>query len=102
MMSRDTGPTGDAKALKWAVKEKFPWVTVLASVPEWKKNFSFMKYKKRGVPQYVLVDKDGNKLAEGLAQALKYIDEPHEVKKAVVPATKAVVPATKATDSVPK
>ena len=92
MMSRekDNSPASDAKALGWAVKENFPWPTVLRSVPEWKKNFSFMKYRNRNVPQYLLVDKDGKKLAEGLAQALKYIDEPHDAKKAEVPTAKPV------------
>ncbi len=73
MMNRDTGPGGEAKALAWAKKEKFPWPIVLPSVKDWNKKFSFMQYRNRYVPQYILIDKDGEKVAEGLHQALKFL-----------------------------
>lgn len=34
-----------------------------------------MKYRNRYVPQYLLVDKDGKKVAEGLQAAMKKIEE---------------------------
>lgn len=33
-----------------------------------------MKYRNQYVPQYLLVDKDGNKVAEGLAEAMEKIN----------------------------
>ena len=62
----------DASALNWAKKENFPWPHVLPSVKNWK--FPFMKYRNRYVPQYILLDKEGNKVAEGLNPSLKFIE----------------------------
>ena len=62
----------EAAAKKWSKKEHFPWPQVLPKNKS--KSYGFMKYRNRYVPQYLLVDKDGNKVVEGLAAAMKKID----------------------------
>ena len=54
-------------AEEWAKKEKFPWPTVL---PDNFERCGLSAFAGNGVPHYVLLDKDGNKLAEGLQAAL--------------------------------
>ena len=51
-----------ASATKWAKSVKFPWPTVL---PKKQRSSGLMKYAGRGVPHYVLIDKEGKKITEG-------------------------------------
>ncbi len=62
----------EAAAKKWSVAENFPWPQVLPQNKS--KDYSFMKYRSRYVPQYLLVDKDGNKIVEGLEAAMQKIE----------------------------
>jgi hypothetical protein len=62
----------EAAIKKWSQKESFPWPQVLPKNNS--KDYGFMKYRSRYVPQYLLVDKDGNKVVEGLAAAMKKIE----------------------------
>ena len=55
-------------ALAWAKKHTFPWPTVLMKKIG---KAGLEKYKAGFVPHYVLVDKDGKKLAEGKENCLK-------------------------------
>jgi thiol-disulfide isomerase/thioredoxin len=66
-MSQDNDP---AAALSWAVKEKFPWPTVLYHDQQTSK---LTKYASRGIPHYVLIDKDGNVIAKGQSDCDKKI-----------------------------
>jgi len=68
-----SGDRDVSAALKWAKKENFPWPQVMAKNVT--KGYSFMKHRNRFFPQYLLVDKDGNKVAEGLPKIMKKIDE---------------------------
>lgn len=61
-ISRDTN---EKEALKWAKKEKFPWPTI--SMKNSSREKFLMSYYGGGVPTYVLVDRDGKKLASGKA-----------------------------------
>ena len=65
LMSADRG---DAAALSWSKKENFPWPQIMKSNVS--REFNFMKHRSRYVPQYLLVDKDGNKVADGLGPSL--------------------------------
>ena len=60
----------DAAALKWATKEGFPWPTVLRS----KVAASGLEGFGGGyIPDYVLLDKDGNVVAKGKEEAFAKI-----------------------------
>ena len=59
----------DQKALDWSKKESFPWPQVMAKNVS--RDFNFMQYRSRYVPQYLLIDNKGEKVAEGLAASLK-------------------------------
>ncbi len=64
LMSRERGNKAqvEASALKWAVKENFPWLTVFA----YDRQLGFLAdLKTRFVPTYILVDKDGKELLRG-------------------------------------
>ncbi|QQL44931.1 hypothetical protein G3M56_013855 [Sulfuriroseicoccus oceanibius] len=62
----------DEAAEKWAKNAKMPWPIML---PKKANKTSLKKFAGRGVPHYVLVDKDGNKLAEGQYQAFSKLKE---------------------------
>ena len=62
---------GQEKALAWSKKENFPWPQVMRE--NVKSHYNFMQYRNRYVPQYVLVDKSGKKVADGLAASLKHV-----------------------------
>ena len=62
--------TPDA-ALAWAKKEKFPWPHVMADKHT---DSGLKKYMKRFVPYYMLVDADGNILAEGNPAVFDKVD----------------------------
>ena len=66
LMSSDRS---DADALKWSKKENFPWPQIMKGKisSEW----NFMKHRSRYVPQYLLIDKQGNKVADGLPASLQ-------------------------------
>jgi len=66
LMSDDR--TDDA-ALIWSKKESFPWPQVMAKNVS--KDYSFMKYRSRYVPQYLLINREGEKVAEGLDASLQ-------------------------------
>lgn len=53
-------------AEKWAAKEKFPWPTVMADKL---RRSGLDRYEIRGYPTYILIDKDGKKLAEAHSSA---------------------------------
>ncbi|MBK1789883.1 TlpA family protein disulfide reductase [Persicirhabdus sediminis] len=58
-------------ALDWAKQESFPWPTYLpGDTPD-----DIWNLKATFVPFYCLVDRDGNKLAEGSAACFKKIKE---------------------------
>lgn len=59
MASADQDPKA---ALAWANKHTFPWPTVMTKKIQ---KAGLAKYRAGYVPQYVLIDKDGKKLAEG-------------------------------------
>lgn len=54
----------DEKAAEdWAAKEGFPWLTIL---PDDTKRAGLAEYHKRAVvPFYIMIDKDGNEVAQG-------------------------------------
>ena len=54
--------SSEDSAEKWAAKAQFPWLTVLDKDI---KRAGLEKFKPRGVPGYILIDKEGNKVAEG-------------------------------------
>ena len=56
---------------KWAQKETFPWLTLpKEEIGEFIENLSG-----RGVPYYVLVDFDGNVIAQGSGAVFDYIKQ---------------------------
>ena len=55
-------------ALNWAKKHTFPWPTVMSSNVQ---KAGLAKYRSGFVPHYVLIDKDGKKLAEGKEASLR-------------------------------
>ena len=59
MASGDRDPKA---ALAWAKKHTFPWPTVMSDNTQ---KAGLSRYKSGFVPHYVLIDKDGKKLAEG-------------------------------------
>jgi predicted AlkP superfamily phosphohydrolase/phosphomutase len=59
-------------ALKWAKKESFPWAHVLVDKHE---ESGLKKYAKKFVPYYMLVDKDGQILAEGHQAVFAMVDD---------------------------
>ena len=62
----------DQSALTWAKKHTFPWPTVMMKKQG---KAGIAKYAGRGVPHYVLIDKEGNKLAESKAACFAKIAE---------------------------
>ena len=56
-----------AKAEAWAAKDKFPWFTLLNEDREGSEADKF-RDPDGGVPQFVLVDKDGQVLARGFEE----------------------------------
>ncbi len=69
MASYDRDPKA---ALGWAKQHTFPWPTVMMKNL---KKAGIAKYANGGVPHYVLIDKDGKKLAENKANCLAKIAE---------------------------
>ena len=65
MASADQNPKA---ALNWAQQHSFPWPTVMMKKID---KAGLTKYKSGFVPHYVLVDKDGKKLAQGKDNCLK-------------------------------
>ncbi len=61
----------DSAALTWSKKENFPWPQVMAKNVS--REFNFMKHRSRYVPQYLLIDNKGEKVAEGLSGSLKML-----------------------------
>ena len=59
-------------ALKWAIKENFPWPTVL---PDKLRRSGLEKYAQRGIPSYTLIDKEGKILAQGKYACFEKIKE---------------------------
>ena len=59
-------------ALTWAKKENFPWAHVLADKHA---DSGLKKYAKNFVPYYMLVDKDGEILAEGSQAVFAMVDD---------------------------
>ena len=59
-----------AEATKWAKKESFPWPHVM------KDDVSkfFLQFYGGGVPTYVLIDKEGNKIATGKGAIFAKLD----------------------------
>jgi hypothetical protein len=56
----------EGAALDWARKEGFPWPTL--SKQDASKEKILMQHYGGAVPTYVLIDKDGNKLATGKSE----------------------------------
>ena len=54
------------KAAEWAANEKFPWPTILADKIG---RSGLDQFKPPGYPTYMLVDKDGKKLAQAHGSA---------------------------------
>lgn len=59
-------------ALAWAKKHTFPWPTVMIKDQN---KAGIGKYAGRGVPHYVLIDKEGKKLAENKAECFAKLAE---------------------------
>lgn len=69
-VSRDQS---EDSAEAWAAKEKFPWLTVL---PDDVERSKLLDYRSgNGIPNYVLVDSSGNKIAEGSSGVFSKIAE---------------------------
>lgn len=68
-MSRDSD---DDAAESWAKKNNFPWPTIMMDKQE---KSGLEKFKGRGVPHYVLIDKEGKELAVGKDQSFDKIKE---------------------------
>lgn len=66
-LSRDSD---DGAALDWAKKESFPWPHIMKDDVE---EF-FLKHYGGGVPTYVLIDREGNKLATGKGACFAKLD----------------------------
>lgn len=62
----------DDAAEKWAASAGMPWPIMM---PKKARKSKLKTYAGRGVPSYVLVDKDGNKLATGQHQAFSKLKE---------------------------
>ena len=62
----------DGDALKWAKKEKFPWLTVL---PGRRKAADLEKFAGEYVPEYLLISKDGEVVAKGKDECFAKIAE---------------------------
>ena len=60
----------EADALSWAIKEGFPWLTVLSSKLE---EADLEKFAGDFVPEYLLLSPDGKVLASGKDECLKRI-----------------------------
>jgi thiol-disulfide isomerase/thioredoxin len=63
----------EENAEEWAAKEGFPWLTVVPKDVERSKLLEFKTA--RSVPHYVMVDRDGNVLANSSAEIFQKIDE---------------------------
>jgi len=63
-----SGDRNVSTATSWAKKEKFPWPTVLSGDQE---NFMLNKYASRGIPHYIMIDKDGNTICTGKEACLQ-------------------------------
>ncbi len=61
--------TKEESALKWSIKEQFPWPQVMAK--NISSDFNFMKHRSRYVPQYLLINNKGEKVAEGLSASFE-------------------------------
>lgn len=59
-------------ATVWAAKHHFPWPTVMKDELE---SSGLTKYSSGGIPDYVLIDTHGNKIAVGKAESFKKIKE---------------------------
>ena len=63
----------DEKAAEaWAAKESFPWPTVMMGKM---KKSGLEAYSPRGIPNYKLIDKDGNVVAEGKGAVFQKVKE---------------------------
>lgn len=62
----------DDAAEKWAASAGMPWPIML---PKKANKSSLKKYAGRGVPHYVLVDKDGKKITEGRGAVFSKLKE---------------------------
>ena len=66
-LSRDNDK---GSALDWAKKESFPWPTIMKSDT----GEFFTKHYGGGVPTYVLIDREGTKIATGKADIFAKLD----------------------------
>ena len=66
-MSQDTKLSD---AASWAKKEKFPWPTVLYQDQE---STMLTKYASRGIPHYILVDRNGKIQAQGFTDVVRKV-----------------------------
>ncbi|MFP6883736.1 MAG: hypothetical protein VCA40_04845 [Roseibacillus sp.] len=57
-ISRDRNNTA---ALNWAENQKFPWPTIMKDETD----AALMTHYSNRVPSYILIDHEGNKIAEG-------------------------------------
>ena len=57
-LSRDRN---NAAALKWASKDTLPWPTIMRDQID----ASLLTYYSNRLPTYILIDREGNKVAEG-------------------------------------
>ena len=57
-LSRDRN---NAAALKWASKDKLPWPTIMRDQID----ASLLTHYSNRLPTYILIDREGNKVAEG-------------------------------------
>jgi len=57
-LSRDRN---NAAALKWASNDKLPWPTIMKDGID----AALMTHYSNRVPSYILIDREGNKVAEG-------------------------------------
>ena len=69
-VSLERGANGADKALNWANKEGFPWLTVM---PGKMGETIFKDIKVQFVPTYVLVDKDDKELLRGEKEVFEKI-----------------------------
>jgi len=64
----------------WAAREKFPWPTVL---PERVKKSKLRQFKTtRAVPEYHLIDSEGNTVVKGTSGSYGAFDKIKELKEA--------------------
>ena len=59
-------------AEKWAAQEQFPWLTVLHK--DFKRS-GLDKFSPKGVPHYILVDRNGEQVAVGKSGSFNKIKE---------------------------